>query len=64
MERQRKEAERRKRLENENKNSLQQTKDELVRLEKTLEDHKKVFKKWFALLCILFGRENYQKGNW
>lgn len=42
LERQRKEAERRKRLENEYKNSLQQTKDELVRLGKQLEDHKKV----------------------
>jgi len=42
LERQRKEVERRKKLENENKNSLQRTKDELIRLEKQLEDLRKV----------------------
>lgn len=45
LERQRKELERRKRLEKENKNSLQQTKDEIVRLNKELEERKKVSEK-------------------
>lgn len=42
LERQRQEAERRKRLENENKSTLQQTKEELIRLDRKLEDQKKV----------------------
>lgn len=42
LERQRKELEMRKRQEKENKNSLQQTKDEIVRLKQLLEDYRKV----------------------
>jgi len=66
LERQRKEVERRKKLENENKNSLQRTKDELIRLEKQLEDLRKVVQlHWgnFYLLLIQFCTHVLDKMN-